>query len=783
MASNSVLRPRRVLATLIAACFLIVAAAALLSHRPADPGAVNAQEAEGADAYVGSQTCAGCHQAQNDAWRGSHHDLAMQHADDATVLGDFDDAELVHHGSTTRFTRQGAAFVVGTEGPTGAIDEFEVAFVFGVEPVQQYLVPFPGGRYQALRVGWDTRPSAAGGQRWVHLDGDETREPGDPLHWTGRGYTWNVMCADCHSTNVVRNYHADSDTYQTTFSEIDVGCEACHGPGAAHVAWAEGGDRGASDDRGLGVGFAPPSVWVMNPQKGIAELEGEPSAGEELQACARCHSRRSTLTDGSGADRPFLDDYRLSLLRADLYHADGQILDEVFVLGSFLQSRMHDAGVRCSDCHEPHSLELRATGNALCAQCHMPARFDTPEHHFHETGSAGAACVACHMPSETYLAVDERRDHSFRVPRPDLSVRIGTPNACTRCHADRTNAWAAARVAEWYGTGRSATPHYGEVFHAARSGDAGAIDGLVALASDPTQAAIVRATAMSLFGRDPGPRGRQVLAENARARDPLLRLGAVEALTGMAPGFRIVIGGPLLDDPVRAVRVAAARAMAAVPPQTVPADLRGALRRATDDFLAAQRSAIELPATHLNLGNFYGEQGRFAEAEAAFRTALGLEPAFNAARLNLADLYRARGRDDRGEDLLREAVAIDPDDGDAQHALGLLLVRQGLLGEAIEPLSRAADLRPENARYGLVHGLALDGLGDIGGAISALDAVHRQHPGNRQVLEALVDMTIRAGQLDAALGYAQALVDVAPGDRRASDMLRAIEALARPQRP
>ncbi len=476
----------------------------------------------------------------------------------------------------------------------------------------------------------------------------------------------------------------------------------------------------------------------------------------------------------------FSDDYRLSLLRSDLYHPDGQILDEVFVLGSFLQSRMHRAGVRCSNCHEPHALELRATGNALCGQCHEPARFDTAEHHFHAEGTAGAACVECHMPSQTYLAVDERRDHSFRIPRPDLSLSIGTPNACTQCHADKSDGWAAARVREWHGSARAA-PHFGEVLHAARNGDAAAIDGLVALAADPDQPAITRATAMSLFGPDPGAPGYRVLADNARADDPVLRLGVTEALTNIAPEARIAIGGSLLDDPVRAVRTAAARAMAPVPPQAVPAELQIALERATEEFLATQRATLELPTTHLNLGNFHGEQGRTDEAEAAFRTALELRPGFNAARLNLADLYRATGRDDLAENLLREAVAIDPEDGDAQHALGLALVRQGRIGDAIDPLARAAALNPDSARYGLIYGLALDGLGDVTGALLTLDDVHRRHPGDRQVLQSLIDLSMRDGDLDAALGYAQALVTIAPRDPLAREILRGIRMLAQPR--
>src|SRR5262249_38939425 len=171
---------------------------------------------------------------------------------------------------------------------------------------------------------------------------------------------------------------------------------------------------------------------------------------------------------------------------------------EVYEYGSFIQSRMFRAGVTCSDCHEPHGLRLRADGNAVCAQCHLPAKFDTAAHHHHAPATEAARCVSCHMPSRTYMLVDPRRDHSFRVPRPDLSAAIGTPNACSGCHRNQPPRWAADWIGRWYGpSSPSRRAHFAPALDAGRRGLLTASKDLAALVSDPAQPAIARATALA----------------------------------------------------------------------------------------------------------------------------------------------------------------------------------------------------------------------------------------------------------------------------------------------
>ena len=395
----------------------------------------------GAAQYVGLAECTSCHAEQASRWSGSHHDLAMQSVSEQTVLGDFNDASLTHFGVTSSFFKKDGKFLVHTEGPGGELRDYEIKYTFGVEPLQQYLVEFPGGRLQALSLAWDTRSQAQGGQRWFHLYPDERITADDELHWTKPSQNWNSMCAECHSTNLQKNYDPVSETFSTTWSEIDISCEACHGPGSDHVAWAkrEPGWENLQAGKGLVLSFDERLgvSWKINPQTGTAVRSEVRGGDREIEMCARCHSRRSPITADYEHGKPLLDHYLPRLLEEGMYFADGQIDDEVYVYGSFLQSKMYSAGVTCSDCHDPHNLQLRLPANGVCLQCHQAERYDQPAHHFHKSGSEGASCAECHMPPRTYMVVDPRHDHSMRIPRPDLSVTLGTPNACNNCHRDK----------------------------------------------------------------------------------------------------------------------------------------------------------------------------------------------------------------------------------------------------------------------------------------------------------------------------------------------------------
>jgi predicted CXXCH cytochrome family protein len=739
--------------------------------------------APAAAAYVGSNVCAPCHATEYQAWIGSNHQRAMQIADANTVRGNFRAATLTHFGVTSRFFQRDGRFFVNTEGPDGRAADFEVKYTFGVEPLQQYLIELPGGRLQALSLAWDTRSAERGGQRWFALYPDERIAPGDALHWTGLQQNWNFMCAGCHSTNVRKNYDAAANRYATTWSEIDVGCEACHGPGSRHVAWAASRSSAATPaaaDDGLTVHFSRPADagWAIDPQTGNARASAPAHAETTIETCAPCHARRSVISDGNQPGEPLLDAYLPALLSEGLYHADGQIEGEVYEYGSFLQSRMYRNGVSCTNCHEPHSTRLRAAGNAVCAPCHLASKYDAPAHHFHPVGSTGATCTGCHMPTRTYMVVDPRHDHSLRVPRPDLSVEIGTPNACMHCHSERSAEWARDRVREWYGRDARGYQDYARALHAGRIADPEAPALLARLAADTTQPGIARATALELLCPPVSPAGASALEAALRDTDAMVRRSAVACLDTAPAAQRLPLAAPLLDDPVRAVRIEAARVLAPLPPDSMDAAQRARLDRGVAEYVAAQRVDADRPEARTNLGTVYGQMGRVADAEAEFRTAIALEPGYTPAYVNLADLYRVAQRDPDGERVLRAGIAAAPNDAALHFALALLLVRQHRLPEAIEALQRAAALRPSDPHYAYVLGVALNSAGQRDAALAVLTGAAARHPSDSELLSALATIHRDAGQRDAALEYARRLARVAPDDPDARRLLAELGAPA-----
>jgi predicted CXXCH cytochrome family protein len=727
--------------------------------------------------FVGSARCATCHPGEMEAYRASDHARAMQPATAETVLGRFEQTTVTHKGVVSTFFRRDGNFVVRTDGPDGKPAEFEIAYTFGADPLQQYLIRFPDGRLQALGLAWDTRPRADGGQRWFHLYPGATLRPPDPFHWTGREQTWNYQCAECHSTDLRKGYDVAANRYATTWAELTVSCEECHGPGSAHVAWAEGRPPGAARPPAGATGLVVrlgrgEGAWaIKDTERGIAEWTGPARASMELDVCARCHARRRPIVDPHVYGRPFLDTHVPALLEPGLYHADGQVLGEVYEWGSFVQSRMQRAGVVCSDCHEPHRTALRAPGNAVCAQCHLPARFDTPAHHHHRVFSDAARCVSCHMPARTHMVVDPRRDHSFRVPRPDLSVTLETPNACTGCHRDRPPQWAADHVAAWRGPTRPPAPHFAGALDAARRGRPEAGAALAALATDRSHPGIARATALAHLSDVLRESTAPAVESALRDPDALVRMGALRAAEALPPARRGPLAAPLLQDPVRAVRLAAAHALADV---TLPEAQRGDLERALAEWIRSEQVNADRPEAHLNLATLYGRRGRPADAESALRAALLLDPRFVPALVNLADLLRVQGRDAEGERFLGDALRVDPEHPEALHALGLLRVRQNRLPEAVDLLRRAAAGRPESPRFAYVYAVALHDTGRPAEAITVLAAAHRRRPADRYTLTALATYVAERGDLKQALEYAERLAALDPDDQAARTLVETL---------
>jgi len=728
-----------------------------------------------ANAFTGSAACQNCHAEEHAQWRGSHHDLAMQLPTPATMLGDFDNASFSYNGITTRFFRKGDKFMVNTDGEDGKLQDFEVAYVFGVDPLQQYLLPLSRGRLQALSIAWDTRPAAEGGQRWYHLYPDEKIDYRDPLHWTGTYQNWNTSCAECHTTDLQKNYQAQSRSFDTKFAELNVGCEACHGPGEQHLALAKQGTLKDATNGGFPTALAQRGQWTFPADAHIARRTAPLQSDAQIDSCGRCHSRRGTLgTYHYGAD--LLDTHRLALPQSPLYYPDGQIRDEVYEYGSFVQSKMHQAGVVCSNCHEPHSLQLRAPGNGVCAQCHEAAHYDAAQHHHHKDGSTGAQCANCHMPQTTYMGVDVRHDHSMRIPRPDLSLVMDTPNACNKCHQDKDASWALEALRQWGVQFRDTGNHPARAFQRIAQGDNRVVPQLAQIAADTNTAPIWRATAMEALGQVGGRDALQTATRLLYDDDPLLRVSTVRALDFLPLQQRLQLLDHLMDDPVTAVRTEVAASLAGVPLDQVTPEQAAKLRALFDEYVSILQQDADMPGVQLQLGIFYITRGDEKAAEAAYREALTLNPQLIPAYLNLADLLRGQSKDADARQLLLKALAVDPRNGPTLHALGLLETRSGQPETALKYLQQAAELETEGTRHRFVYGIALHDLGHPDEAIVQLQSLLRSVPQSEEVLLALANYSAELGQRDKALGYAKTLVQIAPGNRAYQQLVQNLSA-------
>jgi Tfp pilus assembly protein PilF len=709
------------------------------------------------NSFVGSRKCMDCHKQEYDKWFDSHHDHAMEVANSRTVLGDFNNAVFEIHGVTSRFYKKEDRYFVHTQGTDGEMAEYEVTHTFGWYPLQQYLVPFPGGRLQCLPIAWDVRE-----KQWYNLSPEEVLDPDDWLYWTNAGQNWNGMCAECHSTNLKKNYDLSSDTYNTTWTDIDVGCEACHGPGSRHIEWAEMPD------------MARPNVKNYN----LAVRTTSIDSRELVEICAPCHSRRAILGDYTHAEPDLLDSLLPVPLNPGLYFPDGQILEEVYVYGSFTQSKMYHRDVRCSDCHDVHSTRLVKEGNHLCLQCHRADEYDLKDHHFHkmkgeagepvksddgsilfEIGS-GSECIRCHMPGRIYMGIDYRPDHSFRIPRPDLSIKIETPNACNRCHVNQTAEWSEEHISKWYGPGRKR--HYGSNIEAARNLDPDAYGNLLRLAVDPLYPVIVRSTSLTLLRAYPDEETAGIFEIALMDDEALIRRTAIESLNVKDINRLVNLVSPLLYDPVKAVRIEAAAKLAGEPSKHLDERQQKVFRTALDEYVSAMEYSGDFAFGRYNLGNLYSSLKKTGKAIENYEAAIKIDNLFYPAKVNLAMLYNSLGDNDSAEKLFRDVVTEHPNLFDIAYSLGLLLVEKGNYDDAVKYLKKASEGMPERARVHYNLGLLLQQLGYDTEAEEALKRAYEKEMASFDYLYALADFYLKRSRYNEAKHYVEQIVNRYP---------------------
>ncbi len=715
--------------------------------------------------FVGRDKCVDCHQKEYKTWQGSHHDLAMAVASDSTVRGDFNNSRFEYGDIQARFYKKNGKFFVYTQGSGGEPGEFEIQYTFGIEPLQQYLIPFPGGRLQALSIAWDTEQN-----EWFYLYPDQDIPPDDWLHWTQGAQNWNGMCAECHSTNLIKNYDPASKIFSTTWSEINVSCEACHGPGSRHVAWAD----------------LPPMARPATENFDLVIQTSDISSQQQVELCAPCHSRRSEFGDYDHTRANLLDNILPAVLSENLYFADGQILEEVYVYGSFVQSQMFKNGIRCSDCHDVHSLKRIKDDNELCLQCHQAEVYDSYDHHFHKREhegqpSDGHLCVSCHLPQQPYMVVDWRADHSLRVPRPDLSLEIGVPNACSQpgCHDDKSIQWSLEHYEKWYGQAKK--PHYGTILAAGRQGRPEARDQLIRLAGDALYPAIVRATALDLLGRYPGRESTAAFNLALADEETLVRYTAVMNFPAAGPAELVELIAPLLFDPVRTVRMQAAVRLAGLDDTLFKPYQREALEQTVTEYKHTMEYSLDFAFAGHNLGNLYNNLKDMERAEQYYRAAIEIDDLFYPAKSNLALLLNSQGRNEEAEKLLREILEDSPEQYESAYSLGLLLAEMGRLEEAITYMELAVKGMPGHSRAFYNLGLLHRQLRQFPEAEIALLKTIEMEPDNFDYLHALADFYVRLGELQQALLIAERMITLQPDNSLGRDIKAFIEKALNPR--
>ncbi len=643
--------------------------------------------------FVGSAACSSCHTVEHDAWAGSHHALAERACDPERDGPAFRPERKVPHGSLESVARESAGRLeVVTAGPSGVVQAYSPIRVIGVAPLEQFIVPFPGGRFQVMSLAYDRARN-----EWFDVFGSEDRKPHEWGFWSNRGLTWNSMCASCHMTDVRKGYDSGTDSYATTWLEAGVGCEACHGPRSRHV-------EEATREQASG--------------RKMARRAAKPATDAVLDTCGSCHARRVELTGRFVPGDPFVDHYRPVLPdETDVYYADGQVRDENFEYVSFLLSRMHGEGVRCVNCHNPHSGRLHLEGNALCLSCHQ-GKVDPGPHSHHDPANAGGRCVSCHMPVTTYMQRHPRRDHGFTIPDPLLTREHGIPNACNRCHADKNTDWAVDAAEKWFGHRLERnTRARARALAKARRGLAEAVPALVAMTRAEKSAAW-RSVATGLLAPWAGhPMVRPVLSDLLGDPAPLVRAAALRALEHA----RDERGDarPLLEDPVRLVRVEAA--------WILRKDL--ALEsRAGEDLARHLACSADQPQGALQSGLFRLDRGGSKEAEAWFRKAIAWDSGSAPFRQALALAHEAQGDIKAAIGDLAEASKLAPADAEYPFALGLAHAAAGQLEEAVTALAVACELDPRFARAWYNLGLARSRLNLDIEAISAIGRAQAEDP-------------------------------------------------------
>lgn len=635
-------------------------------------------------AYVGDQSCKKCHATEFKEWKQSHHYMSMLLPNDSTVKGDFSNVTFTADGFSSRFFKKDSKFFINTVGDDGKNHDFEVKYIFGFTPLQQYLVQFPGGRMQVPRLSWDVNK-----KKWFNQYVGQNIPSNDWLHWTGNAQNWNTMCASCHSTNLRKNYDIKTDTYKTSYSIINVSCESCHGAGKKHVDFINSDYK--SGERVVGS---------------FLKLAKNSKQTEELNTCAPCHARISEINGSHIDSQEIMDNFIPQIPDTENYHADGQVDDEDYIYTSFLQSRMFHKGVTCSTCHNPHSVKLKRVGNQTCTLCHIPTKYDVPSHTFHKKGTPATECKNCHMPGKVYMGNDLRHDHSFRVPRPDLSVKYGTPNACSNCHKDKSEKVLADAIIKWHGPNRKY--HFAEDLIPGSLLDAQSEKHLTKLIDNKFVPKIIKATATFYLGSIQTQTSLNTILARLSSRDAQIKYRALRSLASFPAESWMEAVGPLLSDKVRAVRIATADLYIIIPSNQIPANYSKAFAAAQIELEKSLRYQTDFSTGNVMLADYYLKLKDYPNAEKFYLRGLKKDSKMNYALLNLSTVYNSQGKNAQAMQALELALKNDSKNERIYYNLALLHNEMNNIPAAEKAFAKAIELKSTNSKVYYNYGLLLN---------------------------------------------------------------------------
>ncbi|REG92212.1 tetratricopeptide repeat protein [Flavobacterium aquicola] len=699
--------------------------------------------------YAGDQSCKECHKGEHKEWTKSHHFMSMLPPSEKTVKGNFDNITHTADGVTSRFFKKGNKYFINTEGEDGKNHDYEVKYTFGFTPLQQYLVEFPGGRLQVPRVSWDSKQ-----KKWFNQYSKQIVSSHDWLHWTGNSQNWNTMCASCHSTNLQKNYNDKTDTYKTSYSIMNVSCESCHGAGKQH------NDYIRSEDYKDG-----------NKTKGsFLKLIKNGKQLEQINTCAPCHARASEISNNHIRSNEIMDNYIPQIPDNEYFFADGQINDEDYIYTSFLQSKMFSKGVKCSHCHNPHSTKLKKIDNQTCLQCHNPQKYNVSAHTFHPVGSQSSLCVSCHMPGKIYMGNDLRHDHSFRVPRPDLSVTYGTPNACNNCHQDKSNKYLAEAIVKWYGPKRKY--HFADDLIPGSLLNAESEVHLKKLIEDKQTPNIIKATAAFYLGNIQTVTSLNTLLHCLHSKDAQVRYRSLHSLANFQTADWIQAVGPLLSDKVRAVRIAATDLYITISPNQIPDQYKEAFNSAHKELKNYLQYQTDFSVGNIMFADYYLKLQDYSNAEKYYKKGLKKDNLMNYAHLNLSKVYNLQGKNDAALQTLQNALKNDSKNEQIYYSMALLYNEMNNIPEAEKSFAKAIALKSQNPRIYYNYSLLLIQNKKFGQAETVLNKGININPSASELYYALTFLYIQTNNIINAQKAAQQLKLLDPNNPQYQEIFK-----------